>query len=132
MKNLILLLASDHAIGKAIGEALEARGYFVTTASDVSQAEQLLRQFDPDLLMVRHYTESLSGHDAATYLRTIRPGIPVLLVGGILAELSVETRELAKRFEIFPPPFQASELVAKVAEMLGDTGASAGTDHDLG
>jgi len=131
MKKLILLLASDPEIRNAICGALESTGYFVLNAGGVDRAEQLLRQFTPDLLIVRPYTENLSGHDAASYLRRIRPGIPVLIVGGILDDVSRENRAALKRFEIFPKPFHASELLAKVGEMLNDS-APRSTDHDLG
>ncbi len=74
----ILFLASDSQIRKIISEALDLGGYFVLTANDIGSALDCLKNCTPDLLMVRHYTESISGHDAAMYLRRMGPGIPVL------------------------------------------------------
>jgi len=87
-------------------------------ASDIGEAVDWLEGCSPALFMVRHYTESISGHDAAVYLRRLHPGIPVLIVGGILDDGDLENREMLQGFEIFPKPFQATELVEKVKEVL--------------
>jgi DNA-binding NtrC family response regulator len=114
----ILFLASDTLIRKVISEALDSEGYVVMPASDVASAVDQLKESTPDLLIVRHYTEGISGHDAAMYLRTMCPGIPVLLVGGLLDDDRLENRELLEGFEIFPKPFQAADLLEKVKEVL--------------
>ena len=118
MNEIILFLASDSVIRKAICKALESKGYCVLTASDVGGAAECLKDCTPDLLMVRHYTESVPGHDAAVYLRKSIPGIPVLLVGGLLDDPSLEDREALQGFEVFPKPFKAAELLDKVKEVL--------------
>ncbi|HVW87418.1 MAG TPA: hypothetical protein VHB50_22180, partial [Bryobacteraceae bacterium] len=71
-----------------------------------------------DLLVIRPQISSMPGHDAAVYLRTKIPGIPVLIVGGLPDDDRILNRETAERFEIFPRPFQASELLEKVKEVL--------------
>ena len=118
MNEIILFLASAPVIRKAICNALESKGYIVMTASDLSHAVECLRKYTPDLLMVRHYTESVPGHEAAMYLRKTCPGIPVLLVGGLLEDSSLEDRESLCGFEIFPKPFTAADLLDKVREVL--------------
>ena len=118
MNKTILLLASDPAIRNVIYRALDAEGYCVLAADDIGHAVDLLNKITPDLLIVRPYTESVSGHDAAVYLRTKCPGIPVLIVGGFLADTDLENREALRGFEIFPRPFRAAELVEKVKEVL--------------
>jgi DNA-binding response OmpR family regulator len=116
--NTILVLASEPVIRRVICKALKSKGYYVLPASDVGSAADRLKEFTPDLLMVRHYTESLSGHEAAMYLRRMCPGIPVLLVGGLLEDVGLENREILQEFEIFPKPFKATELLDKVREVL--------------
>jgi DNA-binding NtrC family response regulator len=114
----ILFLASDSHISNVISKALDSAGYLVLTAHDIGGAIDLLKNCTPELLIVRHYTESISGHDAAMHLRRICPGIAVLIVGGILDEGGLENRETLQGFEIFPKPFHAAELVEKVKEVL--------------
>jgi len=113
-----LLLVSESDIRYVICEALESAGYSVLKAGDMGDAVDRLKQSPPDLFMVRHYTENISGHDAAIYLRKMCPGIPVLLVGGILYDVGLQNREIIQGFEIFPKPFRAAELLEKVREVL--------------
>jgi DNA-binding NtrC family response regulator len=118
MNKTILLLASDSVICKAISEALKSKEYFVLTANEISRAEKWVKECTPDLLIVGHYTEGISGHDAAMYLRRLCPGIPVLLVGGLLDDPQLKNREAIRNFEIFPRPYTAAELLDKVQEVL--------------
>lgn len=120
MNTTILFLASDAAIRNAICQALESAGYVVLRASDIGSAIDWLAKCIPGLLMIRHYTSSISGHDAAMYLRRKHPGIPVLPVGGLLDDGSLEYRETIEGFEMFPKPFTASELLDKVKEVLAE------------
>lgn len=118
LKETVLVLASDPAIRKVIRKALESVGYYVLAAGNLGAAMDLLKDCTPDLIMVRHYMENVSGHDAAMYMRLTYPGIPVLIVGGILDDEGLEDRETVYGFEIFPKPFQAVELLDKVKEVL--------------
>jgi DNA-binding NtrC family response regulator len=116
----ILLLASEPVIRNVISKALESAGYLVLSADDLSSAMDWLKRCTPDLLMVRHYLEDTPGHDAAIYVRASLPGIPVLLVGGVPDDPDLTNRETLHRFQIFPKPFTAAELVGKVREMLAE------------
>jgi DNA-binding response OmpR family regulator len=118
MNTTILLLVSDASVRKVLGDALESDGHIVLAAGDIGVAVDRLRESTPDLLIVRHYIESMSGHDAAIYLRKICPGLPVLLVGGIPDDLWLESRDSVHGFEIFPKPFKVDELLARVREIL--------------
>jgi DNA-binding NtrC family response regulator len=116
--NTILLLASDRVIRNAFTRALESAGYFVLSASNLGAAMELAKNCTPDLLMIRHYTESISGHDAAMFMRLKYPGLRTLLVGGLLEDAELEHREALHGIEIFPKPFRAADLIDKVQEVL--------------
>jgi DNA-binding NtrC family response regulator len=114
----ILLLASDAVISKSIRKALEAGGYFVFEAESIGRAIQWLKDCEPHLLIVRHYTEYMSGHEAAVFLRSFQPGLPVLVLGGTLDDPNVEARTAAQHFEVFPKPYTAAELLVEVKKVL--------------
>jgi DNA-binding NtrC family response regulator len=118
MSKTILVLASDADVRNAICSALKSGGYFVLPADEISRAAKWMKECTPDLLVVRHYTENLSGHDAAVYLRKLCPGVPVLLVGGLPDDPGLTNREELRNFEIFPKPFKTTELLKKVGEVL--------------
>jgi len=114
----ILLVASDPLVRKVIADALDREGYVVVEAGDLGVAVDRLKEFPPDLLIVRPYLESISGHDAALYLRKLRPGLPVLLLGGMPDDSAIQDREFVQGFEIFPKPFPPSEMLEKVKDVL--------------
>jgi DNA-binding response OmpR family regulator len=118
MNETILLLASDQGIRSVIEKALKSAGYSVLTAADVGTAADLVKEYKCDLLIVRPFTENVSGHDAAMYLRLRSPGIPVLIVAGMLDDVDLETREAVQDIEIFPKPFTTFELLSRVKEVL--------------
>ena len=113
MNKTILLLVSDSGIRGTICEALESEGYFVLTASEIDRAARWVKECTPDLLMVRHYTENISGHDAAVYLRSLCPGIPVLLVGGLLNDPGLENREALLNLRFSPSHIRRSNYSAR-------------------
>lgn len=118
MKQTILLLASDPAVRRSLDNALESKGYFVLAADTIDAAARWLGEYTPDLLIVREYTEGMSGHDAAVFLRRIANGVPVLIVSGFIDDYDLEVRETVHDFETFPKPFTRSELLDKVQEIL--------------
>ena len=120
MNTTILFLVSDSLIRKVISEALQSAGYVVVAAKDVGAAVDWLKRCRPGLLMIRHYTDAISGHDAAMYLSRKCPGVPILLVGGLLAGAGLENREAIHGFAIFPKPFEAAELLEKVKEVMAE------------
>ena len=77
-----------------------------------------LKEFTPDLLVIRSYVEDIPGYDAATFLRTRRPGLPVLMVGGLIDDDRLVYRMSLEGFEVFPKPYTAAALLEKVKEVL--------------
>jgi CheY-like chemotaxis protein len=118
MTTTILLLVSDALVRAVFKETLEGQGYTVLDAGGLGHAVERLKTCLPDLLITRTYIESLTGHDAAVYLRNKCPKMRVLIVGGLLDDDRLRNRELLQRFEVFPKPYTAAELLEKVWDVL--------------
>ena len=118
LKITILLLASDPLVRSVLQDALEHHGYTVVTAGDLGSAVDRLKEITPDLLITRTYIEGMTGHDAATYLRTKSNGLRVLLVGGLLDDQRLKYRESLEGFDVFPKPYSRAELLQKVKDVL--------------
>jgi DNA-binding response OmpR family regulator len=118
MKATILLLTSDPIVRSVIKEILENTGYTVLPAGDLGAAIDRLKQATPDLLVIHSYIESISGYDAAVFLRTKCKGLPVLMVGGLIDDDRVQYRMSLEQFEVFPKPFTAAALLDKVEDLL--------------
>ena len=115
---MILLLVSDSVARVVIQETLEHRGYAVMAAGDLGTAVKRMSESRPDLLIISPYIEDISGYDTAKFLRTKYHGLPVLMVAGLIDDDRLEYRLELEGFEIFPKPYSAAELLAKVKEML--------------
>lgn len=118
MKTTILLLVSDPALRSILGETLEREGYTVLAAGDLGQAVEWLNESTPDLLITRNYVEDLPGHDAAVYLRNKRPGMRVLMLGGLLDDDRLRYREALQGFDVFPKPYTRNDLLQTVKSVL--------------
>lgn len=115
----ILLLVSDPLLRSVIGETLEHEGYMVVSAGDLGSAVDWLKGCAPALLITRTYISNMPGHDAAKYLRTKCPAMRVLILGGLLEDDRLQSREALAGFEIFPKPYGATQLIEKVKLVLG-------------
>ena len=118
LKTTILLLVSDPLVRSVLQDTLEKEGYSVVTAGDLGSAVDRLKEGTPDLLITRTYVEGMTGHDAATYLRTKSNGLRVLMVGGLLDDQRLKNRESLEGFDVFPKPYSPRELLQKVKEVL--------------
>jgi DNA-binding response OmpR family regulator len=114
----ILLLVSPPVLRLVIKETLQHQGYTVFDAGDLGTAVDKLKDFKPDLLIVSPYVEDISGYDAANFLRTKLPGLPVLMMGGLMDDDRIQNRLTLKGFEVFPKPFTAADLLQKVQDAL--------------
>jgi DNA-binding response OmpR family regulator len=114
----ILLLVSDPLVRSVLQDTLEHEGYTVVTAGDLGTAVDRLTEVTPDLLITRTYVEGMSGHDAATHLRTKSNGLRVLMVGGLLDDQRLKYRESLEGFDVFPKPYSPRELLQKVKDVL--------------
>jgi CheY-like chemotaxis protein len=114
----ILLLVSD-PIGRLVfQETLEREGYVVLSASDLGKAVDLLNECIPDLLITRAYVSSMTGHDAAIYLKERCHSMKVLMLGGLLDDTRLTHRAELQGFAVFPKPYSAAEMLHKVKEVL--------------
>jgi CheY-like chemotaxis protein len=115
---LILLLISDPDMRTVIQDSLSSQGYLVRTAGDIGTAVDRLRESRPDLLIIRPYINSMPGHEAVDYLRTLSPGLRVLMVGGLIDDDRLSYRDSLQDIHVFPKPFTAGQLLHAVQEAL--------------
>lgn len=114
----ILLLSSEPVVRSAIRETLECAGYLVVSADNLGTAVDRLAEGPVDLLITHPYIAEIPGREAALYLRTKVPGIPVLMVAGLLEDDRFRNWNDIDRLEIFPRPFTAAQLIQKVGTVL--------------
>jgi two-component system phosphate regulon response regulator OmpR len=114
----ILLFHSAPVVRTVMRETLEREGYVVRATGDLGIAVDMVRESPPDLLLIDIYVADITGHDAAVYLCQKNPRMKVLMVAGMPADARMEIRTTGEGFWVFPEPFAAAELAAKVREVL--------------
>jgi len=120
MNTTILLLVSDPVVRSVLKETLEHEGYTVLATGDLGTAVDRLKECAPDLLITRTYVASLSGHEAAIYLRTKCLKMKVLILGGLLDDDRLRNREALQGFKVFPRPYKPAELLQEVKDVLSE------------
>ena len=115
---MILLLGSEPIVRSAMKEVLERAGYVVLATGGLGTAVDMLADGKIDLLITHPYVENITGHEAAKYLRARNPKMGILVVAGLLDDDRLRHRADIERFEIFPPPFTAAQLIETVEKTL--------------
>lgn len=115
---IILLLDSDPVPRNALHDLLQGAGYLVMRASELGAAVDRLAEARPDLLITRPYINSMPGRVAADYLRTKCPGLPVLIVAGVMDDDRVRVRNQVDQVYTFPEPYPREDLLNKVRELV--------------
>jgi CheY-like chemotaxis protein len=116
----ILVAEDEPALRELVRHTLEQSGYKVFEAGDGYEAVRILEQHAGDihLLLTDVIMPLMNGHELASRVRTMRPGIQVLYMSGytddVLAFHGIASPEIA----FIQKPFTPSELIARVATMF--------------
>jgi CheY-like chemotaxis protein len=116
----ILVAEDEPAVRELVKQTLEQLGYRVLEATDGYEALRVVEQHTSHihLLLTDVIMPLMNGHELATRLRSVRPGIKVLYMSGyaddVLAFHGIDRPEIA----FIQKPFTASELAGKVDKLL--------------
>jgi len=107
-----LLVDDEELVRMSTADMLGDLGYTVVEASSAEEALRLLDGGAPfDLLVTDHLMPGLSGTELAREVRTVKPGVPVLLVSGYAEREGVDP-DLPR----LTKPFRKDELAASLAQ----------------
>jgi len=116
----ILLLVSDPVMRDVLRDALNDAGYLVVVAGELGAAVDRLREMRPDLLITRPYINSMTGQIAADYLRTKRPGLPIMIVSGYMEDDRIRDQFAIEDFHVFPRNFSRHDFLKEVHNILSN------------
>lgn len=113
---LILVIDDDVPTRQFIAEVCQEEGYRVHAAGDVRDAEQLLSQSNPDLILCDYH---LPGPCGLAFARTIRSvGLTTPMVLMTADTNTVRELELGEVSQILYKPFTLDDLLACLATYL--------------
>ena len=99
---------------------LRSAGFEVLPTADAEEAMKAYGQSERkiDLLMSDVGLPGRNGYQLGQDLRSVSPGIPVLLTSGY-GETGYETESLEARTYYLPKPYSRAQLVEKIEQILG-------------
>ena len=115
MEPLRILIADDEVeLASALAERLQLRGFLVETATGGTEALQLSREHDFDVLIVDVKMPGIDGLDLMAAIKRDAPDLPVILFTGhgSVAEAERGMREGA--FDYVIKPVDIDVLVEKI------------------
>lgn len=120
MSAYILIVEDEPAIATLIRFNLEAAGYRVATAERVSDAEKLLKNELPDLILMDYMLPDVSGVEYIQQLRgQIRTqNLPIIMLTARSEESDKELGLNIGADDYITKPFSPRELVARIRAML--------------
>jgi DNA-binding response OmpR family regulator len=126
---LVLVVDDDPRSLKLMTIVFGKAGYRVVTAEDATRGLEALREQRPDAVLVDLLMPGIDGLEFCRQARVAR-GAGELVLALFTAMASDEIRRMAIAAgadEVFVKPFDRSELLARLADLLGRVG-NAGSD----
>ena len=120
MKQTILIIDDDAAIGDLEQEVLAQAGYDVLRAYSGTEALLLLKDCRPDLVLLDLMLPGLSGEEVLPQIQ----GIPVIVVSAKAAVQDKVGLLLGGAADYLTKPFDTKELLARVAVRLREASRS--------
>lgn len=117
-KGRILVVDDDQAICMVVGEALRRSGHKVKTSGTIAERTQLLRSFNPDVLITDVKLPDGDGLDDVAQIIDRYPDTSVIILSA-QNTLNTAVRATEKgAFEYLPKPFDLNELSRAVSDAL--------------
>jgi len=121
----VLVVDDEVPIAEAVAYSLRKEGYLTATAGDAEQCLELVRTFQPDLIVLDVMLPSASGFDVCRVLRK-QSEIPIIILTARAHETDrVVGLELGAD-DYMVKPFSMRELVARVKAILRRAGNAPG------
>lgn len=118
MKKHIFVVEDDAHIRLGLVDALRAEGYEVTECGDGTHALPLLRQTQPDLLILDIMLPGKSGYDLCRELRAAKSAVPILMLSAKGQEIDKVVGLELGADDYVTKPFSLRELLARVHALL--------------
>ncbi|MGL4558514.1 MAG: response regulator [Afipia sp.] len=114
----ILLADDDKALRDLAARALEADGHKVATASDGTEAAQLLEAGHYDLLVTDVEMPGCGGFELVRDFAARKPRMRFLLVSGFIEKLESAPAGTGGKYVTLAKPFTLERLRAEVSRLL--------------
>ena len=132
----ILVVDDDPVVLKTLSFTLRSKGYQVVTATDGSQAIGLMRDEEPDMMLVdvcfpTDVGASWDGFQIAQWIRQMNHGLPTIMISGS-NKAEYQKKAAAVGAQAFmTKPIDNEVLLGAIASALGRTEGRSGRGEEL-
>lgn len=117
----ILVVDDEEMVRVSTARMLERRGFHAIAAATPSEALAILRSDAPiDLLISDVVMPETYGTDLIRQARTLRPGLPALLISGFADQQNARHGPIPEGVPFLAKPFDLADLLAQVRALLAD------------
>lgn len=116
-----LMVDDEPSYGKLVKRRLEREGFHLLQVNNGVEAQEILKSYTPDVLIVDLMMPLMDGRQFLKWFRNEWKGEqPVLLMTAVRgSDLPEEMKDLA--IQIAQKPLNVTQLVAKLREMVGQS-----------
>jgi CheY-like chemotaxis protein len=105
---------------------LTSDGYDVTQTDDPMAVLEIVKAGRPALIITNVSLPGITGHEAMKIFKLYAPDVPILMISGLPDAEVIRQWKQEPGFGVFPKPFTAFDLRARVREMIGTQAKEAG------
>lgn len=112
----VLVVDDERVIADTLAMILNQSGFEAKAVYSGEKAVKLAETFVPDMLITDVIMADLNGIDAAIMIRSLLPGIKILLFSGqaATADLLEKARSQGYEFEILAKPVHPQDLMSRL------------------
>lgn len=125
MKKHILIVDDEADVRDVLAQALTVKGYRVTAAEAGHEALRIVKADAPQLLISDLQMEDSDGLELISQIKEVLPGIPVILLTGMIFDPEVIRDTISKKVSCYIEKTSSLQKVTQeVQRLLGDLRAS--------
>jgi DNA-binding NtrC family response regulator len=114
----ILIVDDEGSLLLTLVANLELEGFDVVGAADAGAALRLVREEHFDLVLTDIRMPGMSGLELFRSIRSIRPGMPVILMTAFAAENLIQQAVQEGVFAVLPKPFEIEHVIFALTRAL--------------
>lgn len=122
----VLVVEDDQAVRFALARLLQRLNFAVTTATNGSEALQIVEQQTFDLVLTDAVMPGISGPELIAHLNRVRPDLRIILMSGYTPD-TIQDREVSNGVLRLRKPFTNHDLARALIAALEDTPAPSAT-----
>jgi DNA-binding NtrC family response regulator len=116
---LIVIVDAEPIVRSVLCDIIQKGGFEVAETDNPRDVLEIVKVNPPALIITNVTLPGISGHEAMRIFKEHAPGIPVLMIPGLPDAEVIREWKQEHGFDIFPKPFEADALIAKVRQMIG-------------